>query len=58
MCIKPIRMRAVHTRFAVQTIVLNFISKHHLLLYLEKMPSVSKHVSDGIFKQWFVIRSV
>ncbi|CRY98631.1 hypothetical protein NMH_1762 [Neisseria meningitidis H44/76] len=51
-------MRAVHTRFAVQTIVLNFISKHHLLLYLEKMPSVSKHVSDGIFKQWFVIRSV
>ncbi|WP_424776684.1 hypothetical protein, partial [Neisseria cinerea] len=38
MCrLKPTRMRAVHTRSAVQTIVLNFISKYHSLLYLEKM---------------------
>ena len=35
--------------FAVQTIVLELVSKHRSLLYLEKMPSVSKHVSDGIF---------
>ena len=51
MCrLKPTRrMRAVHTHFAVQTIVLKLVSKHHLLLYLEKMPSVSKRASDGIF---------
>ncbi|HGO9268620.1 TPA: hypothetical protein ACLBIV_000123 [Neisseria meningitidis] len=48
-------MRAVHTRFAVQTIVLKIVSKHHSLLYLEKMPSVSKRASDGIFKRRFVI---
>ena len=37
MCrLKPTRMRAVHTRFAVQTIVLNFVSKHYLPLYLKK----------------------
>lgn len=34
--LKPTRMRAVYMRFAVQTIVLNLVSKHHLLLYLEK----------------------
>ena len=43
-------MRAVHTRFAVRTIALNFISKHHSLLYLEKMPSVSKHASAAFFQ--------
>ncbi|WP_308085200.1 hypothetical protein [Neisseria polysaccharea] len=48
-------MRAVYTRFAVQTIALNFVSKHRSLLYLEKMPSVSKRASDGIFKRRFVI---
>lgn len=56
MCrLKPTRMRAVYMRFAVQTIVLKLVSKHHSLLYLEKMPSVSKHASDGIF---FIRRSV
>ncbi|WP_308084514.1 hypothetical protein [Neisseria polysaccharea] len=48
-------MCAVYTRFAVETIVLNLVSKHHSLLYLEKMPSVSKRASDGIFKRRFVI---
>ena len=42
-------MCAVHTRFFVQTIVLKLVSKYRSLLYLEKMPFVSKHASDGIF---------
>ena len=41
-------MRAIYTRFAVQIIVLSLVSKHRSLLYLEKMPSVSKRASDGI----------
>lgn len=35
--------------FAVQTIVSKLVLKHRPLLYLERMPSVSKHASDGIF---------
>ena len=35
--------------FAVQTIISKLVLKHRPLLYLEKMPSVSKHASDGIF---------